>query len=520
MYQLSTIDFVALILALSFARIILHGKRLPVRRTIAVVVLGDVGRSPRMMYHAQSLAENQFNTYLIGYSGSTLIKALRELPSLTMLPLTPPPRLIGELPRQLFILAAPIKLAIQAVSLLWALLFKMPTPEYILVQNPPSIPTLVLVQLVCWLRGCKLVIDWHNLGYSILALRLGEKHRLVKVAKLIERIFGRRAFLHLFVTDAMKKKLVQEWNLEGQTLTLHDRPPSHFRRSTPVETHDLFNRLQPSFPASVRSFLPSFHPPSTSPLTKTVSSTSIMSGFDPVFPVTSGIVLREDRPALIVSSTSWTPDEDFSLFLEMLKQYEHRARQGGLPKLLALITGKGPLRDYYMKEISRLEKVDEWEWVRCVSVWLEPEDYPVLLGSADLGVSLHSSSSGLDLPMKVVDMFGCSLPVCALDFECLDELVKDGVNGLTFKTADELIDQVQKLFSNFPDTNQLDVIRQSLKKRTRISTPSSISDDDRSQWNDWTDNWNTFVRPVLLHDLTHTARHALNTLSEHTDSSK
>lgn len=101
--------------------------------------------------------------------------------------------------------------------------------------------------------------------------------------------------------------------------------------------------------------------------------------------------LRPDRPALLVSSTSWTPDEDFGVLLDAMGLYETRAQElaklhaenkqgtaGKLPKLLVVVTGKGPLRDSYMRKIEKLQ--ENWSWVRCISLWLEAEDYPLFLG--------------------------------------------------------------------------------------------------------------------------------------------
>lgn len=98
---------------------------------------------------------------------------------------------------------------------------------------------------------------------------------------------------------------------------------------------------------------------------------------------------RPDRPALVVSSTSWTPDEDFGILLEAMGMYEARARHLAtiegphkLPKLLVVVTGKGPLRDKYMQDVGKLQK--KWQWVRCISLWLEAEDYPIFLGTSPM----------------------------------------------------------------------------------------------------------------------------------------
>ena len=92
------------------------------------------------------------------------------------------------------------------------------------------------------------------------------------------------------------------------------------------------------------------------------------------------------------------------------------------PNIVVVVTGKGPLKVAFERRLASAAMTN----VVVVTAWLSTADYAALLGAADLGVCLHTSSSGLDLPMKVVDMYGAGLPVSAVHFSCIDELVHHG----------------------------------------------------------------------------------------------
>jgi beta-1,4-mannosyltransferase len=50
--------------------------------------------------------------------------------------------------------------------------------------------------------------------------------------------------------------------------------------------------------------------------------------------------------------------------------------------------------------------------------------------------------------MKIVDLQGAGVPVCALDYgPCLAEMVRHGDDGLLFRSAAELAEQLRTLFA-------------------------------------------------------------------------
>ena len=119
------------------------------------------------------------------------------------------------------------------------------------------------------------------------------------------------------------------------------------------------------------------------------------------------------------------------------------------------------------------------------TLWLEPADYPKLIGMADLGLCLHQSSSGLDLPMKLADLRGCGVPVAVFDYApVLGEVMTSGQHGVTFHDPGDL----SSVF--------LSVAKGSLAADSHLAKARTwLAQNPPERWDA---QWNAAARPVLL----------------------
>ena len=441
---------------------------------VVIVVLGDVGRSPRMQYHCQSLLDCGHSVTLVGYIGEDLIPSLMEAslkPRLRVVRLAVPDL---SAYRRFGPLYFALRTIVLTVYLLASLLVHIPyhdTVDFVLVQNPPALPLLYVAFAYCLWRAFRqgrrpgMIIDWHNLGFSML-----KKGSMVqKIAEKYERAMAPLANGHLCVTKAMKEFLQNEMKVFGNVGVLYDKPPIMFQPLDTAEQHAILTKLH----ATLSKACPT-------------SWTQNLQDHQTLFTEKLGDQVRNrpGRPTLVTSSTSWTPDEDFGVLLEALEQLDGRIQETNL-KILVVVTGKGPERSLYEERISRLQL----QSIAVATIWLEASDYPKLLACADLGVSLHTSTTGLDLPMKILDLFGCETPVVAHDFECLTELVQDGVNGRIFRTSDELSASLYELLMPLSSNESVSNHSQGALK----NYSKALHDGPR-----WHSNWMEHAFPVIM----------------------
>jgi beta-1,4-mannosyltransferase len=242
----------------------------------------------------------------------------------------------------------------------------------------------------------------------MLALRLSPRHPVVRLARRYEHALGRHADAHLCVSRALQRDLAARRTAE-RSVVLYDRPAARF---VPLPDPERAGRRA-----------------------RFVRELALPEGIRAL--------------AFAVAPSSWTADEDMGLLLDAVVRYdEAAAADAALPDLLVVLTGEGALR----AEFERRAAAALLARVHLRTRWLEAAEYPTVLAAADLGLSLHRSTSGLDLPMKVADLLGAGVPVCALDYgPCLAEAVRPGENGVLFTTADELAARLCELLRNHPD---------------------------------------------------------------------
>jgi beta-1,4-mannosyltransferase len=408
-----------------------------------VVALIDLGRSARMRYHAQALSAHGVDVDLVGFEGTPLPRAITDDPRITVHRLSAS-RLRRGAPSLSY---APIALvdSLRMGHRLWRTLRRLPKPDVVLVQDPPAFPTLTVSRLALAKKGVRFVIDWHNIGYSVLRVRLGQWHPAVRFARWLERRDARYANASLCVSRGLAEFLKSRFGIQN-THVLYDRPASIFAPMSRIDRERYRQAL----------------------LTR-LGIHSALVGF-------------------IVCPTSWTEDEDFDVVIDAVRRLEDRIRgweamgsSRRFADLVILVTGDGERRTEFERRFAGLPA----RRVHLRTRWLEPEDYPRVVGSADLGLCLHRSSSGLDIPMKIADLFGAGVPVCALDYGAtLAERVRHGSNGLLFSTAEQLANVLFDLFETFPADDQLfERLRVGARKSARMS---------------WDEGWTREAQPVLF----------------------
>ena len=322
---------------------------------------------------------------------------------------------------------------------LFALCRRIRRPDVIIAQTPPAVPTIIVAWAIARLRGSRLVLDWHNLGWTMLAAKRRAGGPVVLLARALERMSSKLADAHLAVSEALAHHLRAAWGL-APVRVFRDRPG------------DMFG------PRNVRD---------------TMRAEMLrQAGLD-----------ADAQPAMVISPTSWTKDEALDLVISAADQLEDLWRDDGpADGLVIVISGDGAGREAFEQRLRARSP----RRVRIVTTWVSADEYPALVASADAGLSLHRSSSGLDLPMKICDLLGASLPVCALDYgTTLRELVAPDQNAILFQDARGLASCLDRLFRAWP-------VRSAEWSRLQAGAAATAA---RPRW---MDGWQQEAREVIV----------------------
>lgn len=283
-----------------------------------------------MKMHAESLAKHSLNgAWLIGTASSRSLAIenarLKTIGGMNSFSKT--------------LLLAPIRMFILCLRLAWLLIGLRPFPSVMIVQCPPSPPALLACLLAKAVRmrfRALVVCDWHNFGENLLKLKVpGNKLGTMTAkayAKAEEMCAKAVATTHLTVSASLKEELERKGfhNIR----IARDKPPPLAKQTSAEEAHRLLFKISKELATCGTAQTDSEWALTTSQGDETEEHTILTQR------IGDEVIWRSDRPKVIVSATSWTPDEDMFELLKALQKYDTNPKAS---PLLVVITGKDEL---------------------------------------------------------------------------------------------------------------------------------------------------------------------------------
>jgi beta-1,4-mannosyltransferase len=367
-------------------------------RRVLILVQGELAQSPRMLNHARAVCEAGGEVVLVGYDLLPLPEDIVKTPRISVRRISEAgTSRLDSVPRLFYLPVAASRASHVTLRLGWRLLATTGKFDVAIVQNPPALPALPLLLKAARRRGAQVMVDWHSRTAAMLAFRVGKRHPAVSVVNLLEGWLARKASVHFAVSEAMRADLQTRFGIEASVL--RDRPRARLSALNAEQRIAVVRRVLNTRRAAA----------------------------------------APEDALVLVCPTSFSADEDMDMLLDAFILLN---RGSPARPILLFATGYGPLRSRFEARANKIAN----ENLRIVTGWLPEPLYRDLLRAADLGVSTHRSASGVDLPMKVVDMVEAGLPAAVFDYgPSLSELVPPELESLMFTDAQGLADRLSML---------------------------------------------------------------------------
>ncbi|HET7453545.1 MAG TPA: glycosyltransferase, partial [Thermoanaerobaculia bacterium] len=169
-----------------------------------------------MLYQARALADAGARVTLVGRAGSLPERLLGDGISIRRLPARK--RRGSTVVEAARWVAETVRLFAELVRA---------APDVVLLQAPPLVPAGFAALAASRIRGARWIIDWHNFGDGLLALRPRGAGAPAALLAWLEGALGRRADGHLAVSEELAAALPAARRVSGARV-FRDRPHERF----------------------------------------------------------------------------------------------------------------------------------------------------------------------------------------------------------------------------------------------------------------------------------------------------